>query len=130
MNTLNKTMSIVAMLIFVFAGISTQAQTTWDVPTDKKDLKNPVAANAENIAKGLQTYTMNCKACHGDIGKNNGLPLVPKPTDPGSEAYQKMTDGEIFYKMTEGRGAMPSYKAILKDEDRWNVILYMRSLNK
>ncbi len=130
MNTLNKMMSVAAMLIFLFAGVAVQAQTTWEVPADKKNIKNPVAENAVNIAKGLEVYTTNCKVCHGDVGKNNGLPLVPKPTDPGSEAYQKMTDGEIFYKMTEGRGAMPSYKATINDEDRWKVIMYIRSLKK
>ena len=51
--------------------------------------------------------------------------------DFSTPATQKQTDGELFYKITEGRGDMPSFKKkIPDDEDRWLVINYVRTLKK
>ncbi len=112
---------------FVVFGYS---QGAWVVPAADKAKKNPVASTAESIGKGKNLYNTHCKSCHGDPGKNNGLPLNPKPTDPASEQYQKNTDGEIFYKITNGRGAMPAFKATLPEQDRWHIINFVRSLSK
>ncbi|MGC8866110.1 MAG: c-type cytochrome [Bacteroidales bacterium] len=116
--------------IMSFVFIAGYAQGTWVVPAADKAKKNPVAASAESVSKGKNLYNTHCKSCHGDPGKNNGLPLNPKPTDPASEQYQKNTDGEIFYKITNGRGAMPSFKATLPEQDRWHIINFVRSLSK
>ncbi len=130
MKKINKTIPIIALATFLLVSLNVSAQDSWKVPEADKAIKNPVKVDAKNIEAGKALYATHCKACHGDPGKNNGLPLVPKPTDPLSESYQKMTDGEIYYKMTKGRGAMPSYAKTLKNEERWKVILYVRSLSK
>lgn len=117
-----------ALLSIVF--IMGYAQGTWVVPAAEKAKKNPIPSSAESISKGKNLYNIHCKSCHGDPGKNNGLPLNPKPTDPASDQYQKNTDGEMFYKITNGRGAMPSFKATISEHDRWNIINFVRSLSK
>jgi mono/diheme cytochrome c family protein len=38
-----------------------------------------------------------------------------------------MTDGEIFWKMTEGRKPMPSFKKQLTDEQRWQLVNFLRT---
>jgi len=106
------------------------AQAPWVVPAASKNAKNPVKVTPESIQKGKTLYNTHCKSCHGDPGKGNGLPLVPKPTDPASDAYQKNTDGEKFYKITTGRGAMPAFKDVLKEEERWHIVNFARSLSK
>jgi hypothetical protein len=59
------------------------------------------------------------------------LPLVPKPTDLGLAAFhQANTDGEIFNKITEGKGAMPGFKAQISETDRWNLVCFLRSFDK
>ena len=40
----------------------------------------------------------------------------------------EMTDGGIFWKMREGRGAMPSFKKLLTGEERWHLVNYLRAL--
>ncbi len=40
----------------------------------------------------------------------------------------EMTDGEIFWKMTEGRKPMPSFKKQLSDEQRWQLVNFVRTL--
>lgn len=110
--------------------VTVQGQSTWTVPDAKKKIPNPVKPTTENISLGKNLYNQNCKSCHGDPGKNNGLPLTPKPVDPLSDQYQKQTDGEIFYKMQTGKGAMPNFKETIKDNDKWAIINYIRSLKK
>jgi mono/diheme cytochrome c family protein len=38
-----------------------------------------------------------------------------------------VTDGELFYKLTEGRKPMPSFKKRLSDEQRWRMVLLIRA---
>jgi len=53
-------------------------------------------------------------------------------TDPGDfskPAFQAQTDGEMFYRLSEGRDDMPSFKKKLPDEeDRWNLVNFMKTL--
>ncbi len=119
--------SIISILTVLIA-LQVNAQT-WEVPAKKSKLKNPTDFNKKTLKEGKSVYMTNCKSCHGDLGKNNGLPLVPKPVDPLSDQMQKNTDGDLFYKITEGRGAMPSFKSVLSDNERWSVISYFRSEN-
>ena len=51
----------------------------------------------------------------------------PKPANWTSAAVQKETDGEIFWKMSNGRGAMPPWKH-LPEKDRWELVNYIRTL--
>lgn len=107
-----------------------QATGPWQVPAAKKSMKNPVAVSPAVIEKGKSLYMTNCKSCHGDPGKNNGLPLVPKPTDPASDQYQAQTDGEMFFKVQTGRGAMPKFADVISDTDKWSIVHYVRTFNK
>ncbi|HVV55133.1 MAG TPA: cytochrome c, partial [Mucilaginibacter sp.] len=54
--------------------------------------------------------------------------LNPKPADHSSEAVQKETDGSLFWKMSEGRKPMPSYKTMLSEKQRWELVDYIRTL--
>ena len=40
------------------------------------------------------------------------------------------TDGSLFWKMSEGRGPMPSWKDTLSDKERWQLVDYIRKLGK
>ena len=39
-----------------------------------------------------------------------------------------MPDGEIYWKITEGRKPMPSFKNQLSDEQRWQLVNFLRTL--
>ncbi len=121
-----KTISV--LVIFILSGWSIRAQD-WIAPADQKNVTNPLPYNLENVKKGKELFLKNCKSCHGDPGKNNVLPLVPPPVDIASERMQKNTEGEIFYKITNGRGAMPQFKATISDDDRWRLVNYIQNFN-
>lgn len=118
-------------LIFVIVLFFAQQGKTqeWIVPEDQKNIENPSAFNLSNVQKGKDIYMRNCKSCHGDPGKHNGLPLVPPPPDVTSEQMQANTEGELFYKITHGRGGMPQFETTISEDDRWRLVNYIRNYN-
>lgn len=98
----------------------------WPVPDEAAAVENPVEATKESIEAGKSLYDLQCKACHGDQGKGDGL---IKAASLVSEDYQKQSDGAVFWKLQQGRGQMPSFSQ-LPDEQLWNVINYVRTLSK
>ena len=109
-----------------------QAPGPWEAPAADKGKKNPVPGGANAIAAGKKIAQTNCVTCHGQGGKGDGpaaVALNPKPADWTSKRVQDESDGEIFWKISNGRGAMPPWKH-LPENDRWQVIHFIRSLKK
>lgn len=115
-------------IITLLLSVQVYAQD-WLVPADQKNKVNPQEYNLANVNKGKDLYLKNCKSCHGDAGKNNALPLVPPPVDVTSDKMQKNTEGELYYKITNGRGAMPQFKATISDDDRWRIVNYISNFS-
>lgn len=104
------------------------------MPDKYKKMKNPVKSDAESIATGKALYVKHCKSCHGSKGLGDGPKAAQLKTECGdfSKAdFQSQSDGSIFYKTSEGRKDMPSFKKKIPDEtDMWSVVNYMRTLKK
>ena len=109
-------------------------QKPWVVPDAAKNKKNTVASNAESIAAGKALWNTHCKSCHGAKGLGDGTKAAQLKTEPGDfskATVQAQTDGALFYKLSEGRDDMPSFKKKLPDaEDIWDLVIYMRTLKK
>src|SRR6266403_1479184 len=100
------------------------AQRKWVAPAAEKDKKNPLPADASTLAQGKKVAEVNCVSCHGARGKGDGAAAValnPKPADWTSAVVQSESDGEIFWKISTGRGAMPSWN-FLPENDRWALV--------
>jgi len=121
--------AILFILLLLLSG-TLFAQTAWEVPADRSAKLSTAAFNEQDQASGSTIYQTNCKSCHGDPGKNNPIKLVPPPPDPATAQMQQNTDGALHFKISEGRGPMPSFKNILSSGDIWKVIAYLRSYNK
>jgi mono/diheme cytochrome c family protein len=105
----------------------------WVAPKEADNLKNPLVANSSMLAIARALYVTNCGPCHGEKGRGDGPAapgLNPRPADHTSAAVQNETDGSLFWKLSEGRNPMPSYKKIFTDEQRWELVTYIRSLAK
>lgn len=107
-------------------------QDGWDVPTDVAKMKNPIKATPESIQKGKQLYEANCAFCHGQTGKGDGpvaSSLPEKPADlSNKEIMARLTDGEVFWRITKGKRPMPSFEKTLSEKERWHIVNYLRTL--
>ena len=121
---------VVIAAVTVAAPAFAHAQAAWVAPAGEKDKKNPLPADAQTIAQGKKVADVNCVSCHGAKGKGDGAAAValnPKPADWTSSKVQAESDGEIFWKISTGRGAMPAWN-FLPERDRWALVRYIRSL--
>ena len=132
---MKKYISILFTVIFVtvfMAFVPRNANDPWPVPDKYKNMPNPVKSDATSIATGKELYTQHCKSCHGTKGKGDGPKAAQLDTECGDftkPATQTQTDGALFYKTTEGRKDMPSFKKKISDpNDIWAVVNYMRTL--
>ncbi|MBT3187862.1 MAG: cytochrome c [Anaerolineae bacterium] len=105
-----------------------------EVPDAYVGMKSSVEADAESIARGMDVYTLTCAVCHGDGGMGDGpagAALDPSPA-PVAHTSQMMGDGYLFWRVSEGGvdegTGMAAYKAILSEEEIWDVINYIRAL--
>lgn len=124
---MNKRKLVISAAI-IFLSVYVHAQD-WVVPAENKSAQNPSAYNLDNVKRGKDLFMQNCKSCHGDPGKNNGLPLVPHPPDITSEQMQKNSEGELFFKITHGRGPMPQFETNISEDDRWRIVNYIQNFN-
>ncbi len=101
------------------------------VPEAEKAKKNPVPNVPEALASGKSLFGSQCAMCHGPKGDGRGefalqqKLRMPDFTDPKTQA--KRTDGELFYILSHGHADMPAEKR-LPDQNKWEMILYIRSL--
>jgi len=131
-----KKLSVLSLIvIFIITASFTLIQNKpWAVPADKAKAANPVKTSAASIADGKALWSTHCASCHGKTGLGDGAKattLNTAPPDFSKAVFQGQTDGSIFYKTSEGRGDMPSFKKKITDaDDIWNLVNYMRSLKK
>jgi mono/diheme cytochrome c family protein len=120
------------LLVLIFHRALAQ-KAPWVAPKEADNVKNPVAVSASALAQTKTLYAANCGPCHGEKGRGDGPAasgLNPRPADHTSEAVQRQTDGAIFWKLSEGRAPMPAYKKIFSDQQRWELVNYIRSLSR
>lgn len=97
-------------------------------------LVNPNAATAQSVAAGQKTYRLLCARCHGALGKGDGggAGAGGQPADFTDDAWEfGSSDGEIFAAILQGTSAdMESYAERVSEPEIWNLVNYLRSLNK
>lgn len=123
------------LIPLVLLSFTTLQQDPWKAPKEAKAIKNPVSAKKlkSSAKKGAAIFKNFCVACHGANGLGDGpggKNLTPKPANLSSEFVQSQSDGEIFWKISNGRGFMIKWDPMIKEEDRWNLVNYIRTLKK
>ncbi len=125
-------MLMISGIIFFSSFSVRQDGDKWVAPESAKKVKNPVVSDAASIAEGKVLYAQFCKSCHGVKGLGDGTKaatLDKKCGDFSSKAYQAQTDGELYWKTTEGKDPMPTFEKKIPDAtDRWKIIIYTRTL--
>lgn len=103
--------------------------------TAASDLRNPVAPSQETTQRAEQLFKVNCLPCHGPEGRGNGLVAqyferaqLPKPADFASARLRALTDGQLFFVITNGFGNMPAFGHLLTVEERWYLVVFIRGV--
>jgi len=97
-------------------------------------LENPLPVSRESLYRGQKAYNTYCLPCHGRQGEGDGPVTGPGrfPAPPSLHTVQarKYADGTIYHVITKGMGKMPSYRAQLEPEERWEAVHYVRALQR
>jgi mono/diheme cytochrome c family protein len=93
--------------------------------------KNPILLTAENqeaiFARGKKIYAQMCAHCHGEKGNGEG-PMVQSGAYAGVPDYKNLTnlgDGQVFYSIYYGKGAMGAHAMMLDKEEIWTLVHYV-----
>lgn len=93
----------------------------------------PLEVTRELMDRGQQRFNITCAMCHGaaamgnGIVKQHGLATVVSLQD---ERIRKMSDGEIFNTITNGKNTMMAYGPNIIVPDRWAIIAYLRAVQR
>lgn len=84
--------------------------------------KNLTMDNAKKL------YVANCMHCHGEKGDGNG-PMMKSGAFSGVPNYadkSALSDGQLFYSIYYGKGAMGSHASQLNKKEIWSLVHYVR----
>ncbi len=93
----------------------------------------PIEVTNDAMARGEERFNIYCAVCHGASGdgdsitKKYGMLTVASLVDQRLVDY---TDGQIYDVVKNGKNTMLGYGDRLSVEDRWNVVLYVRALQR
>jgi len=126
------TKSVFIVIMLMFASIAfAQHDSRWNAPIAAVNMKNPFPADASSLERGKNSYQSNCVRCHGKEGVGDGTKaerLDKKVTDLSTEVIRNHTDGELYWKISQGRKPMPLKD--LTNDQRWDIVNYIRTFKK
>ena len=132
-----RVMKIVAFLtalltsaLVTMSGEQPGSTDKWIAPAAEAQKKNPVAASKSSLAAGQKIYVKRCVACHGKTGNGDGpdaADLGIHPAKLSDPVIREETDGELFWKISEGRSPMISWKGSLSETQRWELVNYIKT---
>jgi mono/diheme cytochrome c family protein len=126
-------LAVVAILAAASAGLVHLALMR-SATARAKRMKNPVPATAAALAAGKQSYAEHCQRCHGEKGDGQGpkaAELSVAPTDfTNSRDMNGFADGQFFQEITKGHLPMPAFEDKLNDQERWQLVDYIRTFSR
>jgi|SRR6267143_6765343 len=111
---------------------SKEAAGDFKIPAKDAARVNPVKSSPEGLAEARKVYGYDCDMCHGAKGDGKGdvvesMKLTMRDwRDPATLA--NMTDGEIFYIITKGKGKMMAEGERVPEKLRWNLVNLVRAM--
>jgi mono/diheme cytochrome c family protein len=123
--------SLLLIILVALAYTVFQENKPWVIPEEAKSRKNPLQPSEAALRSARSLYGENCAQCHGDAGKGDGseaLRYDPKPADfTDAPHMNSVTDGALFYQISQGRKPMPAFKKRMTEDQRWQLVLLIRS---
>jgi len=104
----------------------------YKIPAADAARVNPVKSSAEGLAEARKVFGYDCAMCHGTKGDGKGeivesMKLTMRDwREPATLAG--MSDGELFYIITKGKGKMMAEGDRVPERLRWNLVNLVRAL--
>jgi len=103
------------------------------IPADAKRARNPFGGKKDAWREGADHLGDHCATCHGKDGRGGGEigpNLCPRAPDMTRPRTQNLTDGEIFYIISNGVRwtGMPAWKSEHTPEETWHLVSFIRHL--
>ena len=128
----SRSRALIVLAVFSLSGtLLAQSSSDWKAPPSAANRPNPLAGNANATVAGQKLYNANCLTCHGPSGRGDGpgaAALEKKPADLTARIQSGETDGSLFWKISEGRSPMISWKASMSETQRWELVDYIKTL--
>jgi mono/diheme cytochrome c family protein len=125
---------VVFVIVAIAGSLVVYSLSDWKAPAQARLRQNPVPPTQQAIGLGMSTYSDHCQNCHGEDGNGKGEraeKLSVAPSDfTDAHAMRLMTDGELFWKISEGHRPMPGFKGKLSEEERWQLVDYIRTFSQ
>jgi mono/diheme cytochrome c family protein len=133
----SRTAAILLVVLFALAAYFAYTafiRNTWSIPPEAQLVKNPLTLEPSVAAKQiLPVYVDKCSECHGETGQGNGPQAKMYDPHPrmltDTPHLATVTDGELFYVISQGHKPMPSYRKKLTEEQRWQLVLLVRAFS-
>ncbi|CAN0190363.1 unnamed protein product, partial [Phaeothamnion confervicola] len=112
------------------------AHTALDAWLDKNTpaQENPVALNDANLLEGMKIYKSNCMGCHGDKNGESAFGRAFYPPTPQFTKGKSPHDPDAVFHTLVVHGVrltgMPAFGNLLKDDEIWKTILFIKNLSK
>jgi mono/diheme cytochrome c family protein len=110
------------------------ANTPEDYERAALEIHSPIVSNKENIENGIAIYTKMCTHCHGPEGHGDGAISKNPNGIAGIPDYatklKDLPEGKMYHTIQYGKGLMGSHASQLNQKERWQVIEYVKLLQK
>lgn len=118
--------TLLISIILLICTLNANSQVKpWPVSAEDAGKINPIPVELKNLGIGRNIFTRTCVACHGAKADGKGLIQSTSLIDP---TFQKQSDGVLFFKISTGRDKMPPFTGMLKEDEIWAVVNYLRVL--
>jgi mono/diheme cytochrome c family protein len=95
-------------------------------------LPNPVPSSPASLERGHALFLARCSPCHGKEGRGGGpvSRFFPPAPDLAYVTVRARSDGYVFGTVSYGGKAMPPQREGLDPRDRWNLVNWVREIQR
>ena len=88
---------------------------------------NPFESQGDSVAAGALIYADHCSHCHGKLAEGTSK----RPALRSERVQHQATEGDLYWLLSNGnmKKGMPPWTK-LPDQQRWQVIAYLKSLHE
>lgn len=98
------------------------------------EVKNPTVDFEASVNRGEDMFKKNCAKCHGLNGNGYGVVANGFTTWPKQlwtwNGVDSGADGYLFWIIENGKSDMPPWGLILSEDERWDLINYIKTIKK